>query len=104
MRASRDFQKVQAGGRKRHTRYFIVLLLQHNEGPSRLGLTVSRKAGGAVQRNRIKRILREFFRLHLDRLPEHTDISIIAKRNLPWLEYAQVESDLDWLLGGDTQP
>jgi ribonuclease P protein component len=55
-----------------------------NEGPyTRLGLSVSRKVGGAVVRNRWKRVLREAFRLQTANLPPQLDLIVVAKRPKP---------------------
>lgn len=48
----------------------------------RLGLTVSRKVGKAVWRNRVRRVLREFFRLHQAMVDRPIDIVVVPKRNL----------------------
>ena len=52
------------------------------EGGIRLGLTVSKKMGHAVARNRIKRVVREYFRLHQTDFDLPLDIVVVPKRNL----------------------
>jgi ribonuclease P protein component len=88
---------VRRNGKKIHTRHFILYCLTRPDGPSRLGLTVSRKIGGAVQRNALKRLLREFFRKNQFCLPPHTDLSVIAKIGAAELGYAAVSEELRFL-------
>lgn len=61
-------------------------------------MTVSRKVGNSVKRNRIKRILREFFRLNKDEFPVSHDIVIIVKKNISSLKYQDVCRELEDLL------
>lgn len=51
-------------------------------GTWRLGLAVTKKIGSAVRRNRVKRVLREFFRLNQTDMPPAVDVVVVAKRNL----------------------
>jgi len=50
--------------------------------PWRIGFAVTKKVGIACVRNRVKRVLREFFRLHQDCMPSATDIVLVPKRQL----------------------
>lgn len=63
----------------------------------RLGLVVTRRYGKAVRRNRMKRLLREFFRRHKGLLPPR-DLVIMAKKGAEALTYGQVEEELGRLL------
>lgn len=67
-----------------NSRHFIVFALP-NPAPGtswRLGVAVSKKLGSAVRRNRIKRLLREFFRLHQEHLTVPTDYVVVPKRHV----------------------
>jgi len=66
-------------GRRVTTRRFIFYFAPARTDAARLGLVVSRKVGGAVKRNRAKRLLRETFRLNRHRLQPPVDIVAIVK-------------------------
>lgn len=77
------------------THFTLLLAAQRVPGPSRLGLVVGRRIGGAVQRNRVKRLCRECFRTHPDLLPEGIDLIVIARAGTPELDLEGVRSE--WL-------
>ncbi len=63
----------------------------------RLGLAVTKRLGKAVKRNRVKRLLREFFRRHREMLPPE-DLVIMAKKGAADLDYHQVQEELSRVL------
>jgi ribonuclease P protein component len=97
LRQRHDFLRAQAQGKRLHTRHFGVVLAPMAAGHPRLGLVVTKRLGKAVQRNRVKRLLREFFRRHQTGLPDF-DLVIMAKKGAPALGYDQVEEELGRLL------
>lgn len=74
---------IQTLGRRIVTRHVVFLVRENDCGAPRLGLIVSRKAGKAVLRNRIKRIAREAFRLRRPLAGVPVDIVVIPRRSLP---------------------
>jgi len=92
-----DFQNVLGGGR-RCARRFLVFCAAPRESadlPTRLGLTVSGKVGGAVARNRVKRRLREIFRRRHAALPPGWDIVLIARPGCADAPSAGFAADFD---------
>ena len=69
----------------------------------RLGITASRKVGGAVERNRAKRLVREVFRLHRAKLQPGSDIVVIVRAGADRLSFEHAESELGSILFGNVQ-
>ena len=99
IRKRREYLKVQSTGRKFHTRGFLAIVLPGDGERGRLGITVSKKVGNAVMRNRIKRLVREYARRE-QLAPAGADVVIIAKRNAANMaKYSAVASELQTLAG-----
>lgn len=96
LKASSDFQRLSRVGKKFHFPAFIMLLSQREgEGFCRVGYTVSRKVGNAVQRNRAKRRLREAVRLAFkDYAGVPYDLVLIAKASAVERDFSLMVADL----------
>lgn len=79
-----DFDRAYAARRRRDLGGIIVYGASNGLGVCRLGLSVSRKVGGAVVRNRVKRLLREAFRAVQADLPKGLDLVIVARPHEEW--------------------
>ena len=83
---SAEFERVYRQGRSKGNRYLVLYAFPRSDddtsdcedGP-RLGLSVSRRVGGAVERNRVKRVLREAFWAEAERLPAGSDYVVVAR-------------------------
>jgi len=82
---SGEFDRVYRDGSSHATRYLVLYTFPRKDEyreEVRLGVSVSRRVGGAVERNRVKRVLREAFWELMDRLPPRHDFVIVAKTEL----------------------
>jgi ribonuclease P protein component len=87
-----DFVRVQERGRRVHTPHFVILLLL--SASQRLGVTVGRRVGGAVRRNRVKRLIREVYRRNRELFPSDCDVVLVARPGSDGLDYASVHAEL----------
>ncbi len=100
LRKHAEFVRSQRGGRRVGTKHFTLLVAPQAsprpEGPpgvARIGLVVARKIGGAVQRNRVKRLCRELFRTSPDLLPAGVDLVVIAREGAATLDLAALRAE-----------
>jgi ribonuclease P protein component len=89
----REFLQLSSSGRKIHTKHFIIIRSDAGVLLTRIGITVSRKTGNAVSRNRCKRMIREFYRLNKG-LFIATDYNVIAKPGAAKMEFLDLVQEL----------
>ena len=100
IKENRLFRALYGRGKSASAKCMAVYVLKNRQKTvNRLGLTVSVKLGGAVVRNRIRRRLREVYRLHEHQLKEGFDIVIVARHRAYDAPFSQLESD--WLRVAD---
>ncbi|WP_414045388.1 ribonuclease P protein component [Macrococcus equi] len=93
-----DFQKVYKQGKSVANRQFIVYRLSNNENEHfRLGISVSKKIGNAVTRNRIKRAIRESFTRHKDDIIKD-DFIIIARNPSKDMTVEEIHKSLEHVM------
>src|SRR5256714_15124931 len=94
IKQGRDFMRVRQNGERLVTGCLIANWQRLPAGAaSRLGVITSSKIGGAVVRNRARRLLRETFRLHQRELAQPVDLVLIARQSIAQKAFAGVEKD-----------
>ena len=94
IRKRAEYLHLQNHGRRVLTASLIVFTLWSDKAPLRLGITVSKRVGGAVVRNRVKRLVREAFRHTKHRLPQGLQLVIVAKADAARLDYHRALAEL----------
>ena len=92
---SRDFDAVYRQGRSVSSRFLVLYWFPQEEPAApRFGFSVPKAVGGSVERNRIKRQLRDVWRERLERVPEGHDYVLIVRAGLP---EAVAANGFEWL-------
>lgn len=97
LRKSREFKRVMEGGNREKLETMVVYALPNPEGRTRVGISVTRRAGGSVKRNRIKRRIREAVKRNASLLPQGMDIVIVAGKSCYDAKFVRIEEDIKML-------
>jgi ribonuclease P protein component len=94
IKREKDFRLVFKKGKSYANRQFVVYIIDHPDTTHlRLGLSVSKRLGNAVTRNKIKRRIRSFFRQHKKRLAEKEYV-VIARKPVSDMDFHEIEKSL----------
>lgn len=89
-----EFRRIYSSGKSAATPLLAIYYKKNRLGINRLGLTVSTKVGNAVTRNRVRRKLKEIYRLHEAEIKSGIDIVIVARIRSKDAAYAALEADV----------
>lgn len=93
-----DFNKVYRHGKSAANHQFVVYVLNRYSGQTgdgfRLGISVSKKVGNAVVRNRLRRRIKEIVRLNREKLVSRKDFILIVRKPAAEMEYAEMEKSI----------
>lgn len=90
LKKNHEFKRLYNRGKSAASKYVVVYCKKNGRDENRLGITVTTKLGGAVQRNRIRRRLKEIYRINEPNLRRGYDIVLVARRgciDAPWREF-----------------
>ena len=94
-----EFEQVYRLGKRIHGDGFTLIFTANVRGHSRLGISVYRRVQGALRRNRIKRVVRESFRLYQGVFPEASDIVMAVRSEKAFISPVLVARDVAKLTG-----
>ena len=82
LRKNSGFQMVYSTGKSYANRMMVLYVLPKTGGTRRIGFAAGKRLGNAVVRNRVKRLMRETYRLNQDKLAEGVDLIIIGRQSI----------------------
>ena len=94
---STDFKRVRNAGKSYAHPLVVLVATPATENSIRIGFTAGRSVGGAIERNRAKRLLREAMRMLLPSVRTGWDLVLIARQPLPTATFEQVQATLSQL-------
>jgi ribonuclease P protein component len=104
IRERREFTELFNNAGRTHSSHLILFRRSNSRQCARVGITASRKVGGAVVRNRIKRLIREYYRQHKADFVPGFDYSLVVKRSFSRLSRGAAEDELRVILAKSARP
>ena len=95
LKLNRDFRRLYSRGKSCVGAYVVLYAQKNKLGENRLGLTVSKSTGKAVRRNRLKRLMRESYRLIESKLGTGYDFILVARTRALGKTQEQIQNDIE---------
>lgn len=92
LKKNEDFRRIYRRKKSMANRLLIIYILETRNPYNRVGFTVSKKVGKSVTRNRVKRLLRESYRLNKEKILQGYDIIFVARDTASKASYKEIES------------
>ncbi len=99
IRSREDFARIGGQGHSRSDRLIVVRFVPNGRDHDRFGISTGRRLGGAVQRNRVRRRLREILRLSPNQTGHGWDILVVARAPAVDASFDELRSAIERLLG-----
>ena len=98
LKKNHEFKRLYNKGKSLASQCAVIYFRRNGRTENRLGITVSTKIGGAVQRNLVRRRLKEIYRLNEENLLPGYDIVIVARVKSRYVGYRELESSVLYIL------
>ena len=94
LRKNQEFIRCYRAGKPFHSRLLTLYVLENGTDSNRIGISVSKKVGCSVVRHRVKRLVKESYRLHEDGFNSGLDLTVVARRQAAESDFHEIESAL----------
>lgn len=98
LRSNMEFKKIYSNGKNYWNRNLVLYVRKNDLGYTRVGYSITKKIGNSVVRNKIRRRMKEIYRLRYDELENNYDLIFIPKKNVVDISYDELESAMIHIL------
>ena len=98
LKKNKEFGLVYNRGKSFASKNLVIICLKRKYGPVRVGFSVSKKVGGSVLRNKIRRRLKECMRCYYSEISGSFHIIFVARRPIAVAAYSQIKDEMGYLL------
>jgi ribonuclease P protein component len=94
LKKNNEFRHVFSAGNREIGKYITIYILPGKQQNNRVGIVIKREIGNAVQRNKVKRIIREIWRTKCNQLISGYDVVILVRKKIIYARFSEIESEM----------